>query len=342
MSRPKILFALLGSPGVASSRVRGYWVIEELNKLGIETTVTEGSSKLSLLKSLALLPSHNCLVLQKRYSRWDYYLLKTASLLGMNTVIDIDDKYSKTDNPKTLKNFTRVLQTASAATLGSKELLDFALQYQSNSHLLPTSVKLANYRPLVRAAERDRVTLGWIGNGRHYHLDLIKTLKNPLANVARDYNITLKLVGVCGQKDLHEEFASIPGLETQFIDSLDWSDESQVFQAMSDFDIGLYPLSDSDFNKFKCGFKALEYMAMAIPVIASPVGSNCYIIDDGVNGFLADREQTWTSAISALVQDQAKRQSMGAAGRKKVESSFNVKEQARLLLKVLDEANAST
>ena len=231
------------------------------------------------------------------------------------------------------------MKSAYGVTVGSKALMGFVKPYQANSHLLPTSVKLDNYQPVADKPSDTSIVLGWIGNGRHYHEDLINSLKEPLQQVALENDITLKLVGVCGQQDLYDVFDSIPGLKTCFIDALDWADESEIQKAIADFDVGLYPLRDNDFNRYKCGFKALEYMALGIPVISSRVGANIDIISDGVDGILIDDKTTWRMAISALVQDRERRLLMGAAGRAKVMNNYNVKNHALTLSEIIQATN---
>jgi len=145
------------------------------------------------------------------------------------------------------------------------------------------------------------VCLGWIGNGAHYCRDLIEILKEPLKEIALQHKVRLKLVGVCKQKDLYQEFSNIPGLETTFIDGIDWADPSEVRKAMLDFDIGLYPVLAHDFNLYKCGFKALEYMALGIPVVISPVGANSYVVNKGADGYHANGKKEWVNSLSSLI-----------------------------------------
>lgn len=331
----KALFLLLGQRNQASSRVRGFWVMEELEKLGVKCVALSGSERIQFVKAALMLPFFDSIVFQKRYSRWDFYLLRIANLLGKRTVFDIDDKYSRTNSPKTKANVVRIMRCVSAVTVGSKELLNFAKEYQSKSFYLPTSVKLDNYRPTKKEIHRTSVTFGWIGNGKHYYRDLISVLKIPLTNVAQEIDIRLKLVGTCGQKELLEEFSGVPGLSLECIDQIDWGNPEVVSSTIADFDIGLYPLQATDVNRFKCGFKALEYMAMGLPVVASPVGSNNYIIRDGISGYLAKDANAWTMALSALAKDPDKRISMGSQGKRIVEENYDVAIQARLLLTLL-------
>jgi glycosyltransferase involved in cell wall biosynthesis len=324
MQQLKIVFFLLGSRNKASSRVRGFWVAEELESLGMNCTIVYGEDLGSFFRCLKKLPFADILFIQKRYSRWDYYLVRLAGFLGKKIIFDIDDAYSKTKNDITLHNIIRIMKKASAVTVGSLNLLEFAKQYQANSYLLPTSVKLKNYSLSAEQNYSSKVCLGWIGNGAHYYMDLIKILKEPLVKIASQHKVRFKLVGACGQKELYQAFFNIPGLSITFIDALNWADASEVRKAIQDFDIGLYPVQANDFNSFKCGFKALEYMALGMPVVASPVGANSYIVTNGIDGFLANGKEEWVEALSILISDQMKRKQMGIAGRQKVETQYNI------------------
>jgi len=261
--------------------------------------------------------------------------MQVARFLGKRTVFDMDDAYSSVKSPTTLFNIQRIMKKASAVTVGSRNLLEFAKQYQVNSIFLPTSIKLENYDLPAVQSQKGKACLGWIGNGAHYYKDLIKILKEPLTEIASRHKIRLKLVGACGQKELYQEFSNIPGLDTIFIDEIDWADPSEVSAAMLDFDIGLYPVQATDFNSYKCGFKALEYMAMGIPVVASPVGANAYVVEHGKDGYHADGIDAWIDALTVLISDNAMRKEMGQAGRHKVETHYNIRESARKLTEII-------
>ena len=82
------------------------------------------------------------------------------------------------------------------------------------------------------------------------------------------------------------------------------------------------PLEDAPFERGKCGYKLIQYMACGLPVVASPVGVNCQIVEHGVNGFLAESPAQWEQAMKTLLANPALRQRMGQAGRKKVEQQY--------------------
>ena len=95
--------------------------------------------------------------------------------------------------------------------------------------------------------------------------------------------------------------------------------------ALQNFDIGTMPLPDSEWTRGKGGYKLLQYMAVGIPCVASPVGINSILIKEGVNGYLADSEDQWYKKLEMLIRDRALRESIGFEGRKMVENNILLK-----------------
>lgn len=335
MQQLKVLFYLLGDRNKASSRVRGFWMAEELEKLGIRCSVVYGQSRLSLVQCLRKLPFHNVVYFQKNCSRWHVRLMEIANCLGKKTLYDLDDIPSRTNSPVTLRNSGKMMAHASAVVVGSQALLEYAREYQSNSFLLPTSIKLENYVPFEKVESREPVSLGWIGNGAYYGNDLVEILREPLMVIGSLQKIRLKIVGACGNRQLYNAFSDIPGVETVFTDQIRWGDPAAVRSYLADFDIGLYPVLENEFNRHKCGFKALEYMAMGIPAVGSPVGANTYIISHGMDGYHADGEKEWIDALTLLISDNIARKKMGRAARHKIETQYSITESARKLREIM-------
>jgi glycosyltransferase involved in cell wall biosynthesis len=105
--------------------------------------------------------------------------------------------------------------------------------------------------------------------------------------------------------------------------SIPWTEQTEV-ASIASFDIGIMPLLDAPFERGKCGYKLIQYMACGLPVVASPVGVNCQIVEHGVNGFLADTPEQWEQVLMTLLADAGLRQRMGAAGRRKVEQHYSI------------------
>jgi glycosyltransferase involved in cell wall biosynthesis len=334
LQKKRFLLLLLGSEATASSRVRGYWLAEELIAKGYPCQIVNASGRIGLLRSLIELLRADIIIFQKCYSRWHLYLQKIANGLGKKTILDIDDKYSRIDSQVTLSNISKMMQRSFAVSAGCEALVDFAKPYNDNTVLIPSSIKLKNY-PACSKVKKDKVVIGWVGNGNHYYQDLITILLEPLKCLALKHNITFKLIGACGEQVLYDSFTGIDGLDTRFIDAIDWSSSEQLVLALSDIDIGVYPLLDNDFNAYKCAFKALEYMALGIPLVASPVGANCEVIDHGKDGFLASNNEQWVESLSLLIANEAKRKQMGKAGRSKIKKQYSTAIVASKLIAIL-------
>jgi glycosyltransferase involved in cell wall biosynthesis len=104
-------------------------------------------------------------------------------------------------------------------------------------------------------------------------------------------------------------------------------------------DIGIMPLADTEWERGKCAFKILQYMAAGLPVVASPVGVNRSIVTAEV-GFLAETPEEWTRTLTLLIGDAGLRARMGAAGRAKVAREFSLTAWAPRVARLLAEAAA--
>ena len=84
------------------------------------------------------------------------------------------------------------------------------------------------------------------------------------------------------------------------------------------------PLPDDLWTKGKCGFKALQYMALEKPVILTPVGVNSEIVIEGVNGYFASSPEEWKNALQKLLLAKDLRIKLGEKGKEIVEKRFSV------------------
>jgi glycosyltransferase involved in cell wall biosynthesis len=114
-----------------------------------------------------------------------------------------------------------------------------------------------------------------------------------------------------------------PSLKLKNLDFKKWTKESEI-EDLIQADIGIMPLPDDEWAKGKCGFKALQYMALEIPCIASPVGVNPTIIHHGINGFLCNTSGEWMACFDALITNESYRKQIGQQGRITVEKGYSV------------------
>ena len=204
----------------------------------------------------------------------------------------------------------RVMKRAALVVAGNSYLADRARQAgAAHIEILPTVVDLRRYPPSLSHRGSDFV-IGWIGSQSttRYLLPLLEVWRQ-----ATSWEGTaLRLVG-SGELNL-------PGVTA---DVMDWSESSEV-QAVQNFTVGIMPLQDDAWARGKCGYKLIQYMACGLPVVASPVGVNCEIVEDGVNGYLAADATEWLSALSQLRSQPERCEEFGRAGRKKVEGSYSL------------------
>jgi glycosyltransferase involved in cell wall biosynthesis len=112
-----------------------------------------------------------------------------------------------------------------------------------------------------------------------------------------------------------------------------WQESNEV-EFLGQFDIGIMPLPDAAWERGKCGYKLIQYMACSMPVVASPVGANREIVVHGENGLFASTTAEWISGLEKLVIDADLRRKMGDMGRRRVENRYSIQTQAPRLLEM--------
>ncbi len=350
-----LLLSRYGDLG-ASSRVRFYQYVPYLETHGIQIQIAplldndyirnlytgKRTPLLSILAAYAgritqLTRSHSfdLLWIEKELFPWlpalaENFLYK----LNIPYIVDYDDavfhRYDMHSNPliRTLlgKNIAAVMRHAAIVTAGNDYLAEYAHQAGARQiEYLPSVVDIEHYR--VEEKKSTNFRIGWIGSP--VTAPFLGLIRGALEVASKKIDARLVLVGA-GRQD------PLPGLEKEL---LPWNEESQVASIQS-FDVGIMPLPDTPFERGKCGYKLIQYMACGLPVIASPVGVNTRIIDQEKTGFLASSDQEWADSILALSKDPGLRSRLGNAGRQKVEREYSLQVTAPRLLNILRAAAA--
>ncbi len=117
----------------------------------------------------------------------------------------------------------------------------------------------------------------------------------------------------------------------------DWQPTDKYPQALKNkrFDIGIAPLLDNNFNRAKSNLRWLEYSALKIPTIASPVIPFADSITDGKTGLLAQGHNDWVLAMRTLIENENGRLEIGNRAYRKVKSNYNMKTIARDYIHIL-------
>jgi glycosyltransferase involved in cell wall biosynthesis len=186
--------------------------------------------------------------------------------------------------------------------------------------ILPSVVDGSRYHP-AEVPPTGSFNLGWIGSP--VTAPFLGLILPALQESHRQTGLRLTLVG-----------GSISGLDATL---LPWIEADEISDIQG-FHAGIMPLPDAPFERGKCGYKLIQYMACGLPVIASPVGINTKIVRHGESGFLAESQQEWLEAILTLEKSPALRQRMGQAGRSRFEAEYSLQVTAPRLLALLRQA----
>ena len=341
----RVLFLISGK-NVPSSRFRVLNYLPFLQQAGISCTVLASyPEKYEHIPWLGYRLSY----LLKRITRYLHYLYACLrpfdlifiereifdipaydmELLFLNRpakcVLDIDDAIFLRYPEK----FQVLAEKVDLLIAGNQNLCEVAHKYNDRVRLLPTSVITGKY-PLKDFSQppTTKPVIGW--TGLDTNIPNLKLVVPALNRLAEKYEFTLCIISATPEPIAELE---LEGVEVRH---LVWSPETE-YQDLSAFDIGIMPLADDEWSRYKCGLKLLQYMALGIPAVASPVGVNAEIIEQGENGFCADSTEAWFTSLEQLLTSPELRKQIGLSGRKTVEEEFDTERNSQRLIQFLEE-----
>jgi glycosyltransferase involved in cell wall biosynthesis len=296
--------------------------------------------RLLLVLQLLVLPKKYDLVLLEYElfpycPAWFEYLFVKR---GVQYVVDYDDaifhKYDRHSNAIVRSalegKIAKVMGYAQTVIVCNAYLEEYASKYNEHIVTMPTVVLLDKYVEKMKnhlQRDADDFVIGWIGSWTTgiYVLDIFLVMKKF---VQKYDNVRFHLVG------FDEKLLSEQEREEAHIEVITWS-EAQEIEHILDFDIGIMPLPDDKWSRGKCGFKLVQYMSCKKPVIASAVGVNCALVEEGVNGLLVDSSEAWFEAFEKLYLDDTLRDKMVQNNFKKIEKEYNNKIYSQRYIELL-------
>jgi glycosyltransferase involved in cell wall biosynthesis len=248
-------------------------------------------------------------------------------------VFDFDDAIYLADTSRAnawsrgLKSVTKVdtiCHLARHVIVGNEFLAGYAQDRAREVTVIPSTIDTDVYQIQPRAQNRVPV-IGWTGSVTT--VPYLVALAPALRRLREKREFELRVIGAK---------VDIDGVAVRCIP---WRAETES-DDLRVLDVGLMPLRDDDWSRGKCGMKGLQYMALGIPPVVSPVGVNTSIVRDGVNGFHACTEEEWIDRIALLLEDEPLRGRLGQEARRTVEESYSARAHAPRVAKVLTEAAA--
>jgi glycosyltransferase involved in cell wall biosynthesis len=225
------------------------------------------------------------------------------------------------------QKFAATCRWVDAVAAGNNVLAAVARASANEVAVLPTAIDTASYIPSTALAS-DPPTIAWIGSPENLiYLDMIRP---ALARLTKRHP-ALRLRVICSE---------FPDWSDVTVERVPWSSATEA-QSLAGAHLGVMPLTDDAWSRGKCAFKLLQYMAAALPCVASPVGANTEAVLDGVNGFHATDVDEWERGLERLIVSPELRASFGAKGRAHVEERYSLRSYRENYLALLTRTAAA-
>ncbi|WP_417237042.1 glycosyltransferase family 4 protein [Bizionia paragorgiae] len=250
------------------------------------------------------------------------------SLLGMKYVVDYDDAiFHNYDLNSTrlirffLKNKIDIVMRNSYCVIAGNNYLKERAEKAGAKRIevIPTVIDLKRYEGYKK--KNNEFVIGWIGSPStfQYVEEIAHVLKELALNGAK-----IHIVGAKGDLGF-----------TKNLHFITWTETSEV-ENIFNFDVGIMPLKDSPWEKGKCSYKLIQYMACGLPVVASPVGMNNEVVEQNRNGYLVNNLESWEDALSRYKDNPKLRKTHGECGYSSVIDSFTIKSQLKKLIGIIN------
>ena len=212
---------------------------------------------------------------------------------------------------KNEKKIEKILPLCAHVTCGNQYLRDYAIQFNKNVTILPSTVNTDLYKPMNLNGYSGKVKIGWVGS--HTTIKHFQKIINVFRRLKDAYKekISFKVIGDPNYQNPELDIVGVP-----------WDNDKEV-ELFNSFDIGVMPLPRDNWTEGKCGMKGLLYMSTGKPAVVSDVGANNTIIKDGENGFLCKGEDHWFKVLSELIENAQLRKQIGENGRKTVVDKYS-------------------
>jgi len=242
-----------------------------------------------------------------------------AKVLRKKIIYDFDDAIwipNTSDNNKIVAGIKwhqkvgAICRWAYKVSCGNTYLRDYALQFNPNAIVNPTTIDTINLHNQVKDQHTQKIVIGWTGT--HSTMKYLNQVVPVLQKLEEKYSFEFRVIS--NQK---------PDLPIRSLFFKPWRKDTEILDLLS-FNVGLMPLEDDLWAKGKCAFKALQYMALGIPAVVSPVGMNTEVVKPEVNGYVCNSFAEWYKALESLLQDPEARVQMGRAARRKIEKDYAV------------------
>ena len=259
------------------------------------------------------------------------FSLWVLKIFKVNYIVDYDDamfhRYDCHPNKLVryiLKNkIAKVIKNAKVVITGSPYLTAYAKKHHDNIIEIPTSINLEKYQAHINAKPNKTFVIGWVGS-KTTSTNLISLIPAFKILKTRYNHLEFRCIGF--DKGLEHHFKDLP------FKVLDWDSQTEV-EEIKKFNVGIMPLQNTPFNKGKCAFKLIQYMACGIPTISSPLKANLKVNRDN-NNLFANTTNQWVEAFVKVYENPLIYNEIGKKNKKIVETYYSIQANQERYLNV--------
>ncbi|MHA1974834.1 MAG: glycosyltransferase family 4 protein [Candidatus Hodarchaeales archaeon] len=297
------------------------------------------------LKSLT--DSPDVVIISRTSTPQIYIFQKILKRKGVKVVFDLDDPLFLPTSKIFGVNIRpgsyyleKIIKNADFVTVNGHYLLNYVKSINKKCDIIHDPIDLELFFPKFENND-NKVTIGWMGSATSHYPNLVMLVK-PLYKLANNYDIKFKIVSSLGDTRVKKIYKKLE----KFIEmdyGLDhWVSLNEFAQLLSGFDITVAPLQKTSWYESKSAQRVGISMALGVPVVASPVGEQKYVIKHGVNGFLARNEEEWYLYLKTLIENDKLRKEIGKEGMATAERELSLKVNGRRLYQILHHLNNSS
>ncbi len=237
------------------------------------------------------------------------------------TVYDFDDAIWIPNASETNRNLTMMFKRfknvadsckwSSVVSVGNQYLAAFAIQYNKNVIINPTTIDTDEHHNSTKDHSNQKFMIGWTGS--HSTVQYLDFVYPVLKRLEEKYDF-----------EFHVICDTPPKFNLKSLKFVKWSKQAEIDDLLN-FNVGIMPLPDDIWAKGKCGFKALQYMALGVPAVVSGVGVNAEIVDHDINGCVCNTQEEWYKSLEKLITDPVYLKKLSEKTREKIVNRYSVK-----------------
>ena len=249
--------------------------------------------------------------------------------LSKKVIYDIDDMvFQLTTSPhnriasflKSRERYFFLIKKSDHCITCTPELDKIASKFNRNTTDISSTINTETYLPVNDYKNKKEIIIGWTGS--HSTVPYLNLLDEVFKFLSTKYNFKLLVMGTSNFK-----------IEGVNVETVEWQCEKEI-STLQRMDIGVYPLPDNEWIKGKSGLKAIQYMAIGLPVVASNLGCNNRVIENNISGLLVNNKKEWIESLSRLIENNQLRKFLGKNAREKVENYFSVNANKKKYLSI--------